>query len=292
MVNFRLFIIVLTNNSENVFQDLMTHPSHSPLTPTFKMSISIEQIDIISTITPFLSDQFLNTGTLSKSWVQGYGVLPKETRIVSKETTVEQFLLHIELLNHDTRRTIASVCTAAFHGRIDLLKVCDPVFFTKMTCESAAKGGNMECLKYLHSMKCDWDATTCHEAAYQGNLTMLKWAIENGCPTNHGTIVYAAGSGHVEMCDWLYNNGHKLSSTMCCAAVHSESTAVIHWMKSKGKVYSKTFSDAIDCNSITVLNFLREHSYPWNSKRVLDSLRRQTVNPETIRWLKYYTYTS
>ena len=40
----------------------------------------------------------------------------------------------------------------------------------------------MECLKWLRSEGCPWDARACAGAALDGHLDVLQWAIDNGCP--------------------------------------------------------------------------------------------------------------
>ena len=50
------------------------------------------------------------------------------------------------------------------------------------SCTAAARGGHLECLKYLHENGCPWDEETCGRAAAFGHLECLKYLYENGCP--------------------------------------------------------------------------------------------------------------
>jgi hypothetical protein len=45
----------------------------------------------------------------------------------------------------------------------------------KDTCECAAFGGHLDCLKYAHENGCQWDENTCAQAAAGGNLDCLKY---------------------------------------------------------------------------------------------------------------------
>ena len=51
-----------------------------------------------------------------------------------------------------------------------------------MTCSSAAGGGHLECLKYLHDKGCPWDEMACLSAADGGHLECLKYLHDEGCP--------------------------------------------------------------------------------------------------------------
>jgi len=43
----------------------------------------------------------------------------------------------------------------------------------------------------------------CKEAARGGNLEMLKWARQHDCPWDAGTCSFAASGGHLEVLQWV-----------------------------------------------------------------------------------------
>ena len=48
--------------------------------------------------------------------------------------------------------------------------------------EEAARGGNLELVRWLRGEGCPWDALTCYAAVDQGHVEVLRWLRENGCP--------------------------------------------------------------------------------------------------------------
>ena len=74
-------------------------------------------------------------------------------------------------------------------------------------CAETARGGHLECLKYLHENGCPWDEETCRGAAYAGHLECLKYAHENGCPWDEDTCEAAANGGHLECLQYAHENG-------------------------------------------------------------------------------------
>ena len=76
------------------------------------------------------------------------------------------------------------------------------------TCASAARNGNLECLKYAREQGCDWDERTCWSAAKYGQLECLKYAHENGCPWDYWTYFCAMSNGNMEVILFLIEREH------------------------------------------------------------------------------------
>ena len=72
------------------------------------------------------------------------------------------------------------------------------------TCAAAARGGNLECLKYLHEHGCAWDKSACSAAAGRGHLECLKYLREHGCPGNKRASEAAAGGDVMECLSLKY----------------------------------------------------------------------------------------
>ena len=49
--------------------------------------------------------------------------------------------------------------------------------------EDAARAGNIRCLKFLRKQGCPWDVWTCNIAAAGGHLDCLRYLHENGLST-------------------------------------------------------------------------------------------------------------
>jgi hypothetical protein len=83
------------------------------------------------------------------------------------------------------------------------------------TCEEAAYGGHLECLKYLHENNYPWDWDTPYYAAMEGHLECLKYAHENRCPWNEHITEYASRKGHFECLKYAVENGCPMDKISC-----------------------------------------------------------------------------
>lgn len=72
------------------------------------------------------------------------------------------------------------------------------------TCAAAARGGNLECLKYLHEHGCAWDKSACSAAARGGHSECLKYLHTHGCPGNKRASEAAAGGDVMECLSLKY----------------------------------------------------------------------------------------
>jgi hypothetical protein len=71
------------------------------------------------------------------------------------------------------------------------------------TCSAAALGNNLDCLMFLHNIKCKWDSDTCFFASCSG-VDCLKYAIENGCPYDKRNCIYKAKqNNHMDIVKYL-----------------------------------------------------------------------------------------
>ena len=75
------------------------------------------------------------------------------------------------------------------------------------TCAAAARGGNLECLKYLHEHGCPCDESACEAAASCGDLEFLKDLHEHGCAWDKSACSAAARGGHSECLKYLHTHG-------------------------------------------------------------------------------------
>ena len=46
----------------------------------------------------------------------------------------------------------------------------------------AARGGNLEVMKWLHKNECPWSADALLAASAAQNVAAMAWLINNGCP--------------------------------------------------------------------------------------------------------------
>ena len=74
-------------------------------------------------------------------------------------------------------------------------------------CQSAAKGGQLDLLKWARARGYPWCEKTCHAAAENGHLEVLQWARAHGCPWDERTCEKAAENGHLEVLQWAQEQG-------------------------------------------------------------------------------------
>ena len=97
----------------------------------------------------------------------------------------------------------------------------------------AARGGHLECLKYLRDeCGCAWDARTCAAAASGGHVEVLSWAVYNngtykdGCPWDESACAAAVSGGHLNELQWLRREG--------CPWDHATAHAAMEYGRSEG----------------------------------------------------------
>jgi hypothetical protein len=93
---------------------------------------------------------------------------------------------------------------AARGGNVDMLKWLKEkgLDFTENTFKYGAMGGSVPVLQYLHDQKCPWDHEVSGEAARHGQLTALKWLLEHDAP--EGCLHEAAeAGGDEETLEWV-----------------------------------------------------------------------------------------
>lgn len=197
--------------------------------------------------------------------------------------------VHISGCSWDGRKVAYS---AAYNGRIDCLKytkeqgttfdeqtlecacesnldctkyVCEQVDRTTLSewltcskCETSARTGSLEILKFLRSIGCPWDETTTSGAVKFGHLDCLKYACENGCPITSSAVNEAAGWGYVDIVQYLRECGCSWNEHTCYAAA--------------------------GCSSPECLMYLHEHGCPWYSDYIMN-LAARWGRPASVRYL-------
>jgi hypothetical protein len=93
---------------------------------------------------------------------------------------------------------------AARGGNVDMLKWLKDkgLHFTADTCKYAALNGFVPALQYLRDQGCPWNQGASEAAARYGQLAALKWLLEQGAP--EGSLHEAAeGGGDRATLDWV-----------------------------------------------------------------------------------------
>ena len=119
-----------------------------------------------------------------------------------------EILEYLEFMGYKFTR--AACDGAARGGQLEALKFLKgldpPCPWGAMGCTWAAEGGHLDVLKWARSQDppCPWSEDTCASAALRGNLEVLKWlrAQDPPCPWNEQTCYWAAHRGHLDVLEW------------------------------------------------------------------------------------------
>ena len=103
-----------------------------------------------------------------------------------------------------------------------------------ISCDLAAKHGDLAALKACRSLGQAWDANTCRAAARSGRLPVLQWARANGCPWRARTCISGARGGHLAVLQWARESGCPWDTTTCHAASAGDHLAVLQWSRENG----------------------------------------------------------
>jgi ankyrin repeat protein len=159
---------------------------------------------------------------------------------------------------------------AAVNGHIDIVKyVYDNVqnFDGGFFFLSAARGGQLDLMKYLHSIGQTSDPNEITDPednasdfiARCKDLEALKWLHENGFAFGNFVGFYAAENGSVEMLKYLNDNGVDLKSKyeICDMAAGSGSLEALKYLVSLGCTFTdETFCYAVSSDNIEVIEYV------------------------------------
>jgi hypothetical protein len=155
-------------------------------------------------------------------------------------------------------------------------------------CSLAARGGNVEVLKWLHSTGCPWNSYTSQaNAAAGGHLGVLKWLHSTGCPWSSVACDTAAEGGHLEVLKWMRNQGCPWDVSTCYAAAAGGHLLVLQWLHNSGCPWdSTTCAVAAVGGHLATLQLAREHGCPWDEEHVRSCAKAaHGGNVDMLRWL-------
>jgi hypothetical protein len=93
--------------------------------------------------------------------------------------------------------------------------------FNAATSLSAAEGGQLQALQFLHTQGCVIEPRrVCHAAALRGDIPMLQFLHSISCLTIDSLVlIYAARDGSVELMQWLQDHGAAVSQMTLLYAI-------------------------------------------------------------------------
>ncbi len=125
----------------------------------------------------------------------------------------------------------AAMEIAIARGNLEFTKyLYDRYLMTFWATRAAARGGQLDCLKFLHEKKCKWDSGTTSDAALYGHLECLEYAYENGCPVSLKYCLAKAAPNCTEYVAYIKNDAclmpkdENTPGLVCMAEFHIKNT--------------------------------------------------------------------
>lgn len=164
--------------------------------------------DALSCLVEFVAEkQFLFFATVSRSWREAWAKRPPLTSFVNPDSSVSQLRYSLRCgLPTDNVRVCNSLARL---GKLEPLRFArqNGCVVNVDTSAEAAGSGHLPTLKYLRQSGCPWSTSTCSSAASRGRLDVLAWARNNGCPWDERTCSGSVLGGHLAVLQWARKYG-------------------------------------------------------------------------------------
>ena len=155
-------------------------------------------------------------------------------------------------------------------------------------CEYAARGGNLELLKFVRAGGCPWSERVCSAAARSGNLEVLKCAGSEDCPWGGDMCKYAAIGGNLELLKFVREQCAWHEDEMCANAAKGGSVDLLAWVRDQGcPMDEETCSAAAFCGQLETLWWLRslDPPCPW-IKEYMCWYAAKAGNLAMLQWMR------
>lgn len=148
-------------------------------------------------------------------------------------------------------------------------------------CLTAAGGGHLDCLVFLHEQGYRWDFRTCAAAARCGSLECLTYAHKNGCLLSHNMIddnffeasidemacTAAASGGHLACLQYAHENKCPWHLRTTIAAAEGGHLSCLKYAHEKGcKWNADVCAAAAKCGSLACLQYAHENGCKWEEE--------------------------
>ena len=188
------------------------------------------------------------------------------------------------------------ICSClAENGNLEWLQKIRIIYnfnWCKNTCESAAKNGHFELLKWVRSKGCSWDiqtsATAFKYGLETGKFEMFDWVFEHGCEMDFQSMcIGCAIYGNLEKLQWaiIDMKCEFYSPVICAHAAKKGHLHILQWMHSRGyNMDSWVFAEAALSGHLHVIEWAYRNEYPWNAR--VCSLAAKGGHLEILKWLR------
>lgn len=142
-----------------------------------------------------------------------------------------------------------------------------------------AARGNIESLKYLHSIGCPWGENFLNFLIEEGNIECLKYAVENGCPVpekinvmsykmqnKHIFNVDNTDKKYVHILDYMYSKGCTIEENTCDFAFEYNFFRILKFALKHGCKLNVNVNEIIDKGNLEILKYAHKHGYEMIGK--------------------------
>ncbi|GFH44208.1 hypothetical protein CTEN210_00682 [Chaetoceros tenuissimus] len=233
--------------------------------------------------------------------VQAGEVAAEANQVLVLEYLLEKY----RLIEKDISFFYKFVKYAAGKGHLQCIKFlyengcCRKITERIYDCQSAARHGQLECLRYLKEQAWPVDTSVIFEAAEAGHLHCIEYLRSVGCPWNAiyvgedeiqvddshaGDVMEACAGSSLECLRYCHDNGCNADFNACCiAAVRNGKIDCIEYLRSKGCQWSSEFTEAAaEHDQLDCLQYLYGNGCPWNQNICVKS-----VHGDASRCLQY-----
>ncbi|GFH44210.1 hypothetical protein CTEN210_00684 [Chaetoceros tenuissimus] len=267
--------------------ELLFGPSKTP---------KIREVEDDETLEPFGGIPAKIPGIKGDFAVQSCEAAAEANQVLVLEYLFEKYcLMHTDLENFNNLITIA-----AGKGHLQCITfLCengcsgnerDQIY----DCQSAARHGQLECLRYLKEQGWPVDGSVIFEAAEAGHLHCIEYLRSVGCPWNAidvgdddfhaGDIMEACAGSSLECLRYCHENGCNVDLFLSCVqAAKNGKVDCIEYLRSKGCPWAMDFTEAAAGNDqLDSLEYLHKSGCPWNQMACL-----KAVHGDASRCLQY-----
>lgn len=178
---------------------------------------------------------------------------------------------HIPVLHwlHDNVKSMRDYCN---DGGVDL-------------CAEAGQHGQLDVLKWLRALGCEWDDLVCTFAAYGGHQELLTWAVDNGAEMTEEVIGQAVYGGHFDVAKWAHARGVSINRDVCAAAARKGRLDIVQWARAQGGAWSTcVITEAVRKGFFDIAQWARANGCAWNSSAC--SAAAVGNHLEILQWLR------
>lgn len=134
---------------------------------------------------------------------------------------------------------------------------------TKETFNTVVEYGNLENMKWLHSVGCPWDEWTFAMTAKHRNFETIKWLHSVGCPWNNWTFTCVTERGDFEIIKWLHEQGCPWNEETFYDAAREGNLDIIKWLHEKGCPWDEdVLRGAAQAERLEIVKYLHENGCP------------------------------